>query len=375
MLRFHSLELTANSYSSPTNHITGVHTMSVPNHLPSSTGEYWKIQTQESVPGLTADLVFYYNGAANYHLSLYYSNDNGDTWIQYPGVIANNLAEKFISAGSVPLGNITLFALSSVVDDWINLAQFSPVLSNTPLMPNFMWPAYYAATTYYFDVATDAEMQNIIYQSPVLTDTHFQMLTAFSPATNLFWVVHAASSYLGNVASNPHGFGTRQVLGCTLPDSVALRQGDSVEFDMPTYLTGILPDEDYSVTCDPSVYFETAFASGQLSIVPIAGYYGVDTLTVNIGDGYTLLSMPIVITVLGYPHDLRITASGSGIGSNVHIDWTRVPGATYYNVYVALLPGGPWGLPTSTTDNFLDIYMSVPSGFFKVIAYTGTLPE
>ncbi|MDD4310227.1 MAG: hypothetical protein PHO32_07590, partial [Candidatus Cloacimonetes bacterium] len=233
------------------------HVYGGPNHLPGSTLEYWKMSSSSPYPeGYTTELKFAFNRPDNImyeYLNLFISYDSGNTWVLHNqdtgmGVLPDSNGDWTCVIDGVPM-NAT-YALSTIAFDWrvaFNSYQ-PPFQAITPLIPQFTWPYLLADAQYTVAIATDEEMTNILYVSPVVSDTTFQMIDAFAPETTYFWVVNAASPFIGGIDSYVRDMQTRPAITCFLPTTAESASGNSVMFYIPAFIDNLLPGEQLTVT-------------------------------------------------------------------------------------------------------------------------------
>ncbi len=367
-LAFHQMNIMPNSDYSAAVSLDGTHAMIAPGNIPSNTGEYWSILPETAVPEMSANMDFYYQGTYNSKNALYFSTDTGMTWQKFAGTYYQNAETRMLSALGVPLG--ALYAISSVVDTWRVAAPISPDTTNTVLMPTFTWNAFPGATAYSLEIANDPDMLDIIYQTPDSSAISHHTLIPLAPNSVFYWRVNCVSS-LGTFTSVQASFSTRQALGCSLPEAVVIMPDNYSSFYMPVFLSGILAEESYNVIPTPSAHIFGDFVDGQLTMTPDPGWFGVETVNLEIYDCYTTINTSIEITVLGTPHDINIAC----VGNETFLDWPNIPGSTYCKVYYCETTDGTWNYLGWTSSNSYVHPQTGVKGFYRITACTGELPE
>ncbi len=367
-LIYHQLNLTLNGDYSEAGFLEGYHAMYDPGSLANNTGEYWEMYSETVIPDMTATMNFYYQGEYNSKNALFYSTDNKVTWHKFAGTSYQNPETRMLTALYAPLN--AFYAISPVVDTWRETALISPDTTNTVLMPTFTWNAFPGATAYSLVIANDPDMLDIIYQTPDSSATSHHALIPLAPNSVFYWRVNCVSS-LGTFTSVQASFSTRQALGCSLPEAVVILPDNYSSFYMPVFLSGILSEESYNVIPTPSAHIFGDFVDGQLTMTPDPGWFGVETVNLEIYDCYTTINTSIEITVLGTPHDINIAC----VGNETFLDWPNIPGSTYCKVYYCETTDGTWNYLGWTSSNSYVHPQTGVKGFYRITACTGGLPE
>jgi len=283
-----------------------------------------------------------------------------------------------VRAYSLYLGNNNyseMIPFDIAMPTWSQTALIAPLGDTTPLKPSFSWNPLEDGAVYQVKVSTDPGMDPLAYTGSVISETFLQIDLALAPETNFYWTVTATGPTSGEVISDPGSFNTRIAITTNLPTTGETIPGGTVMFYVPAFVQNLLPGEELTVTPSSSTHFIASCTDGHLSIVTPADWNGIETVNVLIEDGFTTLSVPIEIISLGSPTNIGITATYTGEGTMAHLTWAYVSGANYYGVYHALSPEGPWDTEVVYTQDLeLSPSSPEPAGFYRVKAFTGTMP-
>jgi len=351
------------------------HMISEPANLPNSTGEYWSAILFET-GSLNANLQIHYRGAYDPNQRLYYSIDNGNSWAPVYAPSQNDPGTNTLGVAGFQLPGECWLAISTLYDAWANDPGWTPEPNAVlALQPTFSWPAFYAAGAYRLDISSD-NWQSIAYTSGTIDQTSHTLAYPLAPGTVYQWKVSVTSNYLGDLSSDgTRGFQTRPAMVCTLPSIAAYLPGDPIAYYLPAFIQNLLPGESFSVTPYSSASLSASYQDGLLTITPLDGWTGVETIDMQIADSFTVLNPSLQITVLGKPSGLTVTHLEQDGNHFSDLAWNAVPGATHYRIYATDNPLGPWNLCGWSSNPFISLQQHAPHGFYLVRAHTGEVPN
>lgn len=351
------------------------HNASSPEHLPSSTGEFWSLNNTGSYTTITGSLELHYRGENVYNLRVFYSLDNGDHWSIYSGEIYNDPSNQIMSITTITLEPHMLLAISSLYEDWTR-GTFSPENTyDSPLRPHFDWPDLPGGATYHIEISND-DWLSVCYYGSVVSASEYDAEWALAPGTTYRWKVYAISPYLGDIVSwDSYSFHTRAAMTCSLPASSAYLPGDAIMFYMPAFIQNLLLGEPFVVTPYSSAHLQATYMDGTLVITPAPGWTGAETIDLQIADDFTVLNPSLSIVVLGNPANLQLEITQMGSVMSDILSWTAVPGASYYAIYTSSTPEGPWSFSAWAVDNSIVLTQCQHPCFYQVTARTGELPR
>lgn len=348
------------------------HTIGNPGNLPNYNGEFWAFSPIGSQTGTEGEISLFYQGSTSSRLFAYYSYDSGAHWTIFPDQ-ENFMAENRMDIHNVSLDNAMIMAVSTDVTKWRYDATLVPDYIGTQrLMPLFTWLSLAGDCTYHIEVY-DLD-DNLVHISNPAADTTYQMIVALSPATTYYWKVAVSSSIFGDHQSYTSAFTTRPAISSILPMEAIYLPGDPISYYIPAYIQNLLPGEEITVNAVPSDNLGYYYHEGLLQIYPVEGWTGMETLYLNIYDGFTTINTGINIGVLGNPTNLQIGISQVDGYTLAALSWTNVPGADYYLIYIANDPYSEFAAVGYSSGTAFNYTITEPDLFFKVTACTGVPP-
>jgi len=87
------------------------------------------------------------------------------------------------------------------------------------------------------------------------------------------------------------------------------------------------------------------------------------------------LNLSLNIIVLGKPANLQISTTEIDEVTFSNLSWDEVPGATYYSIFFADAPEGPWNMCAWTVDEEISLPQVTNLMFYHIKACTGALPR
>ncbi len=353
-----------------------MHIMAEPANLPSNSGERWVFSHNQYSDTLQGNLVFNYHREMSSGLSLYCSYDYGVHWTLYEGNTFLDPGTHTFTAYNVNIGYTVYYALSTCYSDWTNSIGFTPDNSSaTPLLAHFDWPDLYGGTAYLIEISND-DWQSVCYFGDVVSVSEYTLNYALAPSTTYRWKVYATSQYLGDVVSlDTYMFHTRAAMTCSLPSSSAYLPGDPISFYMPAFIHNLVAGETITVTPYSSANLQAVYAENVLTITPATDWTGSENIDLQIADDYSVLNLSLNIIVLGKPANLQISTTEIDEVTFSNLSWDEVPGATYYSIFFADAPEGPWNMCAWTVDEEISLPQVTNLMFYHIKACTGALPR
>ncbi len=372
---FHDLVIHPISLDGSAGTVTVLHDKSDPINLSQSTGEYWQINRAGEYVYVNGGIDLHYRGDMTSDLRLFYSLDGGNHWSLYSGETYNNPEQHIFTVTTIDIPTNIMLAISSVYNTWI-LGDFSPDDQMvTSLLPHFNWPDVYGAVAYRVEISND-DWQSVCYLGNVVAVSEYTAEWALAPGTTYRWKVYATSLYLGDICSaDTYSFVTRPTMTCSLPANSAYLPGDPISFYMPSYIHNLLLGEAFILTPYSSANLHAQYSEGLLTLTPTPGWTGQETIDLQIADDFTVLNLSMNIVVLGDPTDLHLEIIYIEGSPNDSLNWSAVPGASYYAIFTADAPEGPWILCAWAAGTQINLSQLSGTKFYRVTARTGELPR
>lgn len=186
------------------------------------------------------------------------------------------------SGGGVNAGDTASLTLTPVVGA-IGLVAPADGSNNMTVQPSFEWTADAAATSYLFELATDAGFANIVHSATVGTTTYHPAMN-LSGSTTFFWRVTPANT-CGPGSSPVFSFTTVGMLcsapGLAIPDDDVLGVSDTINLTGEGTITDLDVVIDVSHTWVGDLIFTLTHESG--TSVVLVDRPGVPATTVGCG--------------------------------------------------------------------------------------------
>jgi len=118
-----------------------------------------------------------------------------------------------------------------------------------------------------------------------------------------------------------------------------------------------------------NTHIALSFDGSTLTATPEAGWYGFETVTITVSDGYLQASDTWDIVVEHVVNSLDTpVVTISMAGANLLLDWQPVPNATSYHIYACDDPYGVYELYATSPTNHFETTIAAGKAFYKVIA-------
>ncbi len=337
-------------------------------NLPGTNGEYWSMDYQNDSSPVNPVCEFQVANMENMmEYDLFSFNSANSIWEKYTGPMSYGMWNNTITVNSLPL--YRTYSFSNSLSRW-SYGNYTPGDDSTSLRPLFTWPAIHEGYAYRIEIATDMAFSNIVYFTSASPDTSHLAAVAFNPNTTYFWRVCTTSHTFGNAVSDIKQFTTRSAITSNLPETAEMQLNGYAAYYVPAYVQGLNPDETLYVNTFSTSHLSCLYDNGTLTITPLSDWDGVETVTIEIYDGYTVITKTISVTVLGEIQYLIISLDPEGI----LLSWNAVGSATYYTIYASDQPDGTFNPISYSTDWFTTVPVNENCKFYRVTANTGTIP-
>jgi len=336
------------------------------------------------------------NGSLDVNLEPYGGDDDGDglevTWsiTQHIQMELNGLMATF----SAPDGWVGSESITFTVDDGIDQASDTVEITVTNSAPWITMPASLSFTRhgsldlYMTDYSGDIDNDDLEITWTGNDNILIELDTSGRNYVNGSNRTHGAVVTL----SAPGGWAGTETVTFTVDDGYA-QNSDTVEITVtnsaPTIdlpygwfmpentvasrdLSEFAGDPDFDsleYSFAGNTHIALSFDGSTLTATPEAGWYGFETVTITVSDGYLQASDTWDIVVEHVVNSLDTpVVTISMAGANLLLDWQPVPNATSYHIYACDDPYGVYELYATSPTNHFETTIAAGKAFYKVIA-------